>query len=282
MSDYYIGFTTDHDPRSVAKHHGVLGQKWGVQNGPPYPLDSDISTGKKLKNPDSGERGMVIPAGLIVYTTMIAIGLGMSAVDEISYKAKRHKYDKERENAPVDPKSGLKLKQKELSIEEDAKRINPGFNRDEYTTRNCMLCTTAYEMRRRGYEVMAKAVEQGFYDKDIKKWYPKAVTKKIDNKTADTGEPSTAAQYENFKKAMSSQPEGARGYLNFQWKSGWGGHSVAYEIKDGKPVIIDSQVAEVYTKESAIKNYLSDTRAITYTRVDNVAFDKKRIKEAVK
>ena len=31
-------------------HHGVKGQKWGVENGPPYPLNSDISTGNRLKN----------------------------------------------------------------------------------------------------------------------------------------------------------------------------------------------------------------------------------------
>lgn len=31
-------------------HHGIKGQKWGVRNGPPYPLDSSISTGKRLKN----------------------------------------------------------------------------------------------------------------------------------------------------------------------------------------------------------------------------------------
>lgn len=31
-------------------HHGVRGQKWGVQNGPPYPLGSDISTGSRLKS----------------------------------------------------------------------------------------------------------------------------------------------------------------------------------------------------------------------------------------
>ena len=30
-------------------HHGIKGQQWGVQNGPPYPLDSDVSTGKRLK-----------------------------------------------------------------------------------------------------------------------------------------------------------------------------------------------------------------------------------------
>ena len=30
------------------KHHGVKGQKWGEQNGPPYPLDRSISDGTKL------------------------------------------------------------------------------------------------------------------------------------------------------------------------------------------------------------------------------------------
>lgn len=30
-------------------HHGILGQKWGKRNGPPYPLGSDKSTGKRLK-----------------------------------------------------------------------------------------------------------------------------------------------------------------------------------------------------------------------------------------
>lgn len=31
------------------EHHGILGMKWGRRNGPPYPLSSTISTGKKLK-----------------------------------------------------------------------------------------------------------------------------------------------------------------------------------------------------------------------------------------
>lgn len=31
-------------------HHGIEGQKWGVRNGPPYPLDRVASTGKALKS----------------------------------------------------------------------------------------------------------------------------------------------------------------------------------------------------------------------------------------
>lgn len=34
---------------SDLQHHGILGQKWGRKNGPPYPLNSSISTGSKLK-----------------------------------------------------------------------------------------------------------------------------------------------------------------------------------------------------------------------------------------
>jgi len=30
-------------------HHGIKGQKWGVTNGPPYPLSDEVSTGKRLK-----------------------------------------------------------------------------------------------------------------------------------------------------------------------------------------------------------------------------------------
>lgn len=31
------------------EHHGILGQRWGKRNGPPYPLDSSVSTGSRLK-----------------------------------------------------------------------------------------------------------------------------------------------------------------------------------------------------------------------------------------
>ena len=34
---------------SILEHHGIKGQKHGVRNGPPYPLDSSISTGSRLK-----------------------------------------------------------------------------------------------------------------------------------------------------------------------------------------------------------------------------------------
>ena len=40
---------------NVIAHHGIKGQKWGVRNGPPYPLDKSVST--ELKN--VGEQSII-------------------------------------------------------------------------------------------------------------------------------------------------------------------------------------------------------------------------------
>ena len=44
-------------------HSGIKGQKWGIQNGPPYPLSRDISTGSRLKTNSSGRK----PGGIRGY-----------------------------------------------------------------------------------------------------------------------------------------------------------------------------------------------------------------------
>ena len=31
------------------KHHGIKGQKWGVKNGPPYPINSEKSVEKNYE-----------------------------------------------------------------------------------------------------------------------------------------------------------------------------------------------------------------------------------------
>lgn len=40
-------------------HHGILGQKWGRKNGPPYPLDESVSTGSRLKSAVKSAAGKI-------------------------------------------------------------------------------------------------------------------------------------------------------------------------------------------------------------------------------
>ena len=42
-------YTSMHSRNAELYHHGIKGQKWGVSNGPPYPLSDEVSTGKRLK-----------------------------------------------------------------------------------------------------------------------------------------------------------------------------------------------------------------------------------------
>lgn len=41
------------------EHFGILGMHWGQRNGPPYPLNSKISTGKRLKKGSGGGSGSI-------------------------------------------------------------------------------------------------------------------------------------------------------------------------------------------------------------------------------
>lgn len=43
---YYV---FDHEPLpSELQHHGILGQRWGIRNGPPYPLKDRFSGAKEV------------------------------------------------------------------------------------------------------------------------------------------------------------------------------------------------------------------------------------------
>ena len=41
----------------IIEHFGILGMHWGQRNGPPYPLGSDKSTGRRLKKSAGGGSG---------------------------------------------------------------------------------------------------------------------------------------------------------------------------------------------------------------------------------
>ena len=217
--------------------------------------------------------GVINPVALVM---PLASSIGIIAAAKELHDASKanklvEKLNKERAaNTKIDKKTGLKLKQKEMTREEDLKHVNPGYKNFQPNTKsNCMLCTTTYDIRRRGYDVTAQKAAVGYSDDDIKKWYKNAKIKQVQS----TG---PASLIRNTKQELVAQGEGARGNLMVQWSGANSGHSMAYEVHDGKVVIYDAQSNEVIKNPDKV---LSMSRAASYVRLDNLQPNWKEIKK---
>lgn len=177
------------------------------------------------------------------------------------------------------------------------KQVNPDYGAVG-TNMNCRRCTFAYELRRRGFDVSATKTTQGngqsasgLYDAI----HP-------DSRNTGTGRLGTAIRWtrsgnldqmtklndtvagggafkirtkegsaiESIFSSLSNQPNGSRGELGVNWAAG-GGHSLAYEIFDGKPVIFDTQLGTRYSSVSEMlaQKYPEISRS-GFTRLDNL------------
>lgn len=208
--------------------------------------------------------------GMQPYLVVDAARLGQYVVG----KSRQKKYDSIRENEPVDKKTGFHLKTEELSEKEDLKRVNPEFNDFNSNTKsNCVLCTMTCEMRRRGYDVTANKAGLGYMDHELTKFFKGYKHETISKREKGL---STKKYIEQTIEKIEQQPEGSRGNLSVTWFMG-GGHSMFYEIKDGKMVVYDGQSGKILKNP---KSMLMNTMDVSIGRLDNLQFDNKGIKEA--
>ena len=264
---YYA--TDPFDPDEIAKHHGIIGQKWGIRR---YQYDD----------------GSLTPEGRARYGK----GTGRRPTDatvqsgkKLNYRLKKEEYED-------------RMKQ----IEDDAKKVNGGLsaalfaqNRDN----NCAYCTTAYELRRRGYDVKAAEAIVGvdlFSHPDLMFKGAKAnqlidVSKYKKDKNGNTivdkdgnpqislsekmfGKGISKQQFNDIEKELVKQGDGARGNIFGTFAgSAFAGHSMAYEIVNGKLCIIDAQIGSVHDGSSIMKSAYQDLqnfRELYYTRTDNL------------
>ena len=200
-------------------------------------------------------------------------------------------------------------------------KINPGYKKPGGSN-NCMRCTFAYELNRRGYDVTATKSfsatgqnAQGRFNAmnpDVAKRGTSILAMLI-NATSDakdkqahggsegyktvTDSITTAkgmgeneirlnmiqtgrdakSNVENIFKALSNHPSGARGELGVEWNlfgmSG-GGHSMAWEIFNGKPVIFDTQTGKKFeSADDWVNAGYNDIMAAGMTRLDDKELD---------
>lgn len=218
-------------------------------------LEPFVGLGLALTSPSMQER---IEGGKIFVGSMIE-------------HAKDLKHAVRKMGAKIDEKTGLPLKKTQTSKEDDLDSVNPGYNvMDGSSQMNCPCCTVAYDLRRRGYEVIAKEDVNGCNYKRLKELYKNPDIKYVQGDNTDT------SNTDAIKKQMTKEPNGSSGYAFVQWGSG-GGHVFNYEIENGEPVIYDGQSG----KKLPLSDYAERCKEWTYFRTDNIEPNYESMKEFV-
>ena len=204
----------------------------------------------------------------------------------------------EKNGVEYDPKTGFARKKESnpsglKEFEKDAKAINPGFHKnpkDKGYRYNCSFCSTAYELRRRGYDVFANKALQGRTIDHVSNFFKNPEIHK-GSELVDKDSISyvrNGLRYYDDKKSneavsrimdrIASQGEGTRGNISFHYYSG-GGHDTAYEIHNGKVVLVDGQIGQLFKPDFLGSIALPDS--ITWFRTDNLDINPDVINEAV-
>lgn len=197
-------------------------------------------------------------------------------------------------------------KNKIFTADQDMDKINETYSPyNDSTSQNCANCSVAYELRRRGYDVEAKANggeedyngrldrmydyfenakilninEDGTTFAANEKFVRKACSKgynwidelkyKKDVVFDKSSQSYTAASME--KAIKKNNPPGSRGMIDVTWNAG-GGHSLIYEVdKKGKVTIRDSQSYDSYS----VDEIASQIKLARITRTDDLKLKKK-------
>lgn len=177
------------------------------------------------------------------------------------------------------------------SREENLNATNPRFMKESGYDHNCQFCTTAYEMRCRGYDVEASGRVQGGTTDDLNRWYEPDPdfdhnTEICDPDTAvaatneyyQTGNTTIwAEQAQKLRKKMLMMPEGSRGDISVTWNpyivGGAGGHSMHFEIQNGDVIVRCAQSGQTFTLEELMPKIVT----CEYARLDNLELSEKAL-----
>lgn len=294
QSEFYAKLETARQKQDELYHHGIIGQKWGVRRFQEKD-GSYTQAGRErygygpAREPKKQEDkvGVVIPVTPNMAVGIIAAGaaVGLTAlIGDPIHNAKVSKdiknWEEHRKTEETDPKTGLKLKSDpDATVKDDMKMINREYGYGMFAkalwdvdskksmghTENCMLCTTALDLKRRGYDVKAGTSPEGYYARDLKNWYKEK-------------KDPTMGRFNNVIEQLNKQPEGSYGNLMVYWAEG-GGHSMFYRIEDNKPVIYDAQSNKTYSVNEIASHANMTLPGHCFLRTDNLTPDYELLKK---
>lgn len=245
-------------------HHGIIGQHWHVKHGPPYPLDK--KTSGRIKSAGQSTKYTRRRSQLKRGATRTADdNQGMSAF--LSNRDNEYTDYHERtwpsgNSAPFDLKKLIGDFKKEANIFppelkldhditksdgslnlKDLSTINYGFGEDNDDwhygrTNNCMKCTAALALKKKGFDVAAGSCMDGINKNAFSYWFDGAYNYETDSASVDT--------------ELASQGVGAFGKvgISYSGKSDdgstirTGGHAVFYQVEPDGVKYYDGQTKE--------------------------------------
>lgn len=220
------------------EHHGIQGQKWGVRNGPPYPLkEGDHSSAERKAGGPIATTLAALGAGLgaqiaAMAAAYVAVRLAVHAADKRKTKQYEDEYYKKRKDNTLNDIK--KINPKSMSMAKHMATINNDYP-EPGTTENCMFCTSAMAMRMKGYDVVANKCPDGWSNNNLTSTW-----------TEYKMEQPKAQNTIELSKHLISQGDGAYGNLVVFWTLG-GGHSLFYHVDNNKVKIYDTQANKEYT-----------------------------------
>jgi len=132
---------------------------------------------------------------------------------------------------------------------------------------NCMNSTTAYELRRRGYDVEAAADSKGYSARDFKKWYKNSKLHFLSKKNSKDSVAVITSIIKN------SGPD-SRGNLIVNWEGG-GAHSMVYEVNSDNQITVRDTQSNTYV---SISDLTTRVTRLGYVRTDNLELKKEVLK----
>lgn len=272
-------------------HHGIKGQRWGVRRfqntdgslkpagAKRYSKSSNtngVSKKQKVLNQNFGEISTEEIASALSILTAITAPL---AIAKLQSNAAHKKVIKEQnQNKENNPFSAIKKTTPAKNKADDMKKINPDFGKVQGSTMNCTLCTTAYEMRRRGYDVTANFSSMGRGINEVSTFYKNTTRKDwVVSKPNEKG----------IMQAFDRMPDGSRGNICASVGTFASKHSMVWEKENGKVTIRDCQSNKVYDSDNLfMRNGSSGIVRTNYPvnllRTDNREINPDAIMDAVR
>ena len=249
-------------------HHGILGQKWGVRNGPPYPLDEsdhsvtekrkgwqkslDTSHGKaynkgndklkdkeKLHLTDKQKKAVKIGAAAAV-TALAAVGtyhlVKSGKINSLALIGKSRLAGGTDNIVNGDHSQVFKRLSHNEPIADVLKNTNP-LRGTTTGDNNCSACGIAAFLRKCGYDVTAKGTG------GAKQNLGGMVESCFKNAKVFDGSAVKFGRSRNDAAEMLVRRFGnnAEGVCNIQWKGRPDGHVFNWVIKDGAVSFFDAQ-----------------------------------------